>query len=127
MTSIQLKKWLKWPNIPRLNFNRELINLILWVLMFLLFPGTIRLFDASAAPFDVGVLSAIILASLAVFFFQFMTWWIIRTIWPVMAEYSEFGFEQTFNQLLPWQRLMIFLSFYLLLLFAFVFTLPELV
>ncbi|WP_256010289.1 hypothetical protein [Desertivirga xinjiangensis] len=126
MTTILLK-WLKWPHIPRVNFNRELINLILWVLMFLLFPGAIRLFDSSAAPFDAGVLSAIILASLAVFFFQFLTWWIIRTIWPVMAEYSEFGFEQTFNQLLPWQRLLIFLSFYLLLLFAFVFTLAALV
>jgi hypothetical protein len=84
------------------------------------------MFDITSAPIDVGALSAILMAVLALLTFKAITWWIIKIIWPVLAEYSQDHFERNFKSLLSWQKVIIFLGFYLLLLYSFVAALAAL-
>ena len=97
--------------------------LSLTLLIFVAFPWLVRWIDAGAAPVDPGALSMILMALLAFLTFKAATWWLIRIIWPVFAEYSSQHFERNFKSLLSWQKVLIYLGFYLLLLFGFVFTL----
>ncbi|MGX5689463.1 hypothetical protein [Arcticibacter tournemirensis] len=107
-------------------FNHEYGILLITLVSFLVFPRLSRTIDITAAPVDPGILSIVIIAVLAFLIFKSVTWWAIRAIWPVFAEYSELQFEQNFTSLLSWQKVLIYLGFYLLLLFGFVVTLAAL-
>jgi len=63
----------------------------------MIFPRLIRQIDPSAAPIDPGILSGIVLAIVAVLVFNSVTWWLIRVIWPVFADYSIHFLSQTLN------------------------------
>lgn len=93
---------------------------------FLLFPWLCRHIDVTSAPLDPGMLSIVLMAVLSFLIFKAITWWVIRVIWPVFAEYSEVYFEDNFTSLRPVQKVLIYLAFYLLLLFGFVLTLAAL-
>lgn len=93
---------------------------------FLIFPWLSRRLDATAAPVDPGVLSLVLTALLAFLIFKSVTWWVIRIIWPVFAEYSELHFERNFKSLVPLQKVLVYLGFYLALLMGFVWTLGAL-
>jgi len=90
------------------------------ILIFLIYPYFIRQIDITAAAIDPGIYSAIILAVSAILIFQATTWWVIKSIWPVFAMYSDNHFEANFKSLTAGQKVLIYLGFYLLLLFAFI-------
>lgn len=121
MTTIPLRRTI----LPRLLVKKEYLNIIFWLLLFLKSPDILRHIDMTAAPIDPGALSAIILSVLAVLIFLAVTWWVIKTLWPSLADYSEHLFETDFISLSPWQNILIFLAFYMSLLWAFVCTLSA--
>jgi len=98
----------------------EYIGIAVALLILYIFPVMIRSIDPSAAPIDAGILSAIILAVVAVLIFLSITWWIIRSIWSFFRAYSETSLTTVFNTLTPWQKIRIYLGFYLSLFFSFV-------
>jgi hypothetical protein len=104
----------------------EYKGLIISALSFILFPYLIRLVDSSAAAIDPGVLSGIILSIAAVLFFQAVTWWVIKAIWPAFATYSRDHFVGNFKSMRAGQKVGIYLGFYLALLYAFIMVLAQL-
>lgn len=111
----------------RLHLNRELIAILLIIGIFLFFPYLIRQVDGSAAAIDPGIYSAIILALSAILIFKAGTWWIMKAIWPVFAEYSAQHFERNFRSLVSLQKVLIYLGFYLAVFYAFVIVLAALI
>lgn len=107
--------------------RKELGGILFIILVFFLFPYLVREIDVSAAAIDPGIFSAIILTVLAVLIFKTATWWLIKTIWPVFAEYSDEHLERNFKSLITWQKVVIYLSFYLLILYAFVVILASII
>ncbi len=107
--------------------RKEVGGIIVIILIFLIYPYFIRQIDATAAAIDPGALSAIILAVFAILIFKSATWWIIKVIWPVFAEYSDLHFERNFRALVSWQKVVIYLGFYLMILYAFVIVLIALI
>jgi hypothetical protein len=105
---------------PKFLINKELTGILTIIAVFLLFPYLVRQVDYSAAAIDPGILSAVILSIASVLIFQAVTWWIIRVIWQVFHIYSTHHFENNFKSLEPWQKVIIYLGFYLLLLYSFV-------
>ncbi|WP_207425064.1 hypothetical protein [Pedobacter sp. SYSU D00535] len=122
MTAINLNQYL-----PPISLHRQWIGLVFTILLFLLFPKLIRYIDISAAPIDAGIISALILSIVAILSFKAVTWWLIKSVWPLLATYSRNQFENDFQSLSSWQKILIFLAFYLSLLFSFVFTLAAIV
>lgn len=110
---------------PKFLVNKELSGILILIAVFLLFPYLVRQVDYSAAAIDPGILSAVILAIASVLIFQAVTWWIIRVIWQVFHIYSTHHFENNFKSLEPWQKVIIYLGFYLLVLYSFVGTLAA--
>ena len=112
---------------PVWSIKKEHLAITFWLLLFLNFPYLSRQIDAASAPIDPGALSAVLMAVLALLLFKSITWWLIKSIWPVLATYSEYHFAHNFKSLSPCLKVIIYLSFYLLLLFSFVFTLMALI
>ena len=110
-------------NLPLPPFNKEFAGLLIIILIFLLFPQIVRHVDITSAPIDPGAFSAVILAIAAMLFFKAVTWWLIKAIWPVFAEYSDLHFERNFKSLLSMHKVIIYLGFYLAILYGFVFVL----
>ncbi len=117
------KYYLPW-HFP---LRKEFAGILVIILIFLLFPYFIRHVDVTAAAIDPGIFSAIILAASAVLIFKAITWWVIKAIWPVFAEYSNEHFERNFKSLITWQKVLIYLGFYMLTLFAFIIVLAALI
>ncbi len=107
--------------------GREFTGIVIIVLIFIFFPYGVRMIDASAAAIDPGIYSAIILAVSAILIFKAGTWWIIKVIWPLFAEYSAHHFERNFKGLIPSQKVLIYLGFYLSVFYAFVIVLAALI
>ncbi|MGV3686472.1 MAG: hypothetical protein ACO1NS_12650 [Daejeonella sp.] len=111
----------------KLFINKELTAIITLFIAFLIFPFLVRQVDETAAAIDPGIFSAVLLAVTAVLIFQAVTWWIIRVIWTVFHTYSIHHFENNFKSLESWQKVTIYLAFYLLVLYSFVLVLLALV
>lgn len=109
----------------RINANKhaEHATIASALLLFLFFPWICRSIDITSAPIDPGALSAPIMALLSFFIFKAATWWSIRIIWPVFAEYCEVYFETDFKRLAPREKMLTFLAVYMLLLMGFILTL----
>ena len=105
----------------------EQITISFALLLFLVFPWLCRNVDITSAPIDPGVLSAPLLAVLSFLLFQGITWWCIKMIWPVFAEYSSVYFEADFNRLNAREKVVIYLGFYLLIVIGFVITLSAII
>ena len=116
----------KYLQSGQITMSMEYTGIILSVLIFLSIPYAIRLVDMSAAPIDPGIYSAIILAVSAILIFKAATWWIIKVIWPLFAEYSVQYFECNFKSLHSFQKVLIYLGFYLAVFYAFVIVLSAL-
>lgn len=112
---------------PQFPFSKEITGILVIVLIFLFFPYGVRMVDSSAAAIDPGIYSAIILAVSAILIFKAGTWWIIKVIWPVFAEYSQHQFERNFKSLVTSQKVLIYLGFYLTVFYSFVFVLAALI
>ena len=110
-----------------LALSMEFTGIVVSVLIFISIPYAVRLIDISAAPIDPGIYSAIILAVSAILIFKAGTWWIIKVIWPVFAEYSVQHLERNFKSLVSLQKVLIYLGFYLAVFYAFVIVLAALI
>ena len=110
------KYYLPW-HFP---FRKELAGILIILLIFLLFPRLVRQLDYTAAPIDPGAFSAVILAISAMLIFKAVTWWLLKAIWPVFADYSDQHFERNFKSLLSLHKVLIYLVFYLAMLYGFV-------
>ena len=100
--------------------RKELAGILIILIVFILFPRLIRLVDITSAPIDPGAFSAVILAVAALLLFKAVTWWLMKAIWPVFADFSDHHFERLFKALPGLHRVVIYLAFYLALLFGFV-------
>ncbi len=107
--------------------HKEFTGIVVLVLIFISFPYAVRMIDSTAAAIDPGIYSAIILAVSAILIFKAGTWWIIKVIWPVFAEYSGQQFERDFTRLINSQKVLIYLGFYLTVFYAFVIVLAALI
>ncbi|MEO8795918.1 MAG: hypothetical protein ABI390_10650 [Daejeonella sp.] len=108
-------------------FRKELAGILVLIILFFSFPQISRMIDVSSAPIDPGALSAVILAIAAMFSFKAVTWWLIKTIWPVFADYSNEHFERNFKSLLSLHKVLIYLLFYMLLMYGFILVLIAIV
>jgi len=96
------------------------IMLALSVFIFILSGDILRQVDVSAAPIDLGVLAILPLSAITVISFMILTGWIIAWKWPVLNSYQHEFLERTFKSLLSWQKALIYFSFYLAVLYAFI-------
>jgi len=94
--------------------------LLICILVFILSGDVLRTVDMTAAPIDLGVLAVLPLSAMTVIFFIILTRWIIAWQWPALNEYQQHFLEKTFKSLLPWQKVLIYFSFYLAVLFSFI-------
>ncbi len=111
-------------NLP---VKKEYMGLTGLLAVFMLFPAVVRMVDTTAAPIDAGALSAVLMAALAFVLFKSLTWWLIKSIWPVFAGYAEACFDSDFMGLEAGRRVLIFMGFYLCLLLGFVLTLQAII
>ena len=117
----------KYFHSAQVALSKEFTGIFIIVLIFIFFPYGVRMVDSSAAAIDPGIYSAIILAVSAILIFKAGTWWIIKVIWPVFAEYSNQQFERNFRGLIATQKVLIYLGFYLFIFYAFVIVLAALI
>lgn len=113
----------KWVYSIPIRIHKELLSILFLLILFLCSSTVLRLVDETAAPLDAGILSAILVAILAFLLFKALTWWLIENIWPVLGNFSKEQFHSHFNHLSSCQKIIIYLSFYLLLLYGFICTL----
>lgn len=110
-----------WSSLQALaRHHIEYIGILIALIIVMIIGPVIRAFDGSAAPIDPGILSAIILAVVSNLVFLSVTWWIIRSIWTFFCTYSENNLVDDFQSLTPWQKVRIYLGFYLALFLSFV-------
>ena len=107
--------------------RKEFVGILVILLIFLWFPRLSRLVDITSAPIDPGAFSAVILAISAMLIFKAVTWWILKAIWPVFADYSTHHLERNFKSLLSLHKVLIYLVFYILLLYGFILVLIAIV
>lgn len=92
---------------------REYISILVCFLILLYVPDVLRLLDPTAAPIDLGVISAIVLACITLMIAKSVVWGLLKSIWSSLADYSNKFFTADFQSLSPCQRVVIYLSFYL--------------
>ena len=80
----------------------------------------LRLADTTAAVVDVGALSLVLLAVVALAAFLTVSRWLLGLLWPVMRNYQRNHFANNFKSLLPWQKITFYLVIFFGLLYAFV-------
>ena len=100
--------------------NKRGILLILSLLTFIAAGDILRMVDVTAAAIDLGILAVLPLAAVTVVGFLVLTEWLIAWQWPVLDVYQRYFLEKTFKQLVSWQKVLVYFSFYLALLFAFI-------
>jgi hypothetical protein len=119
----KLKDWISYKLLFLIGLLRkhgEYLGILAALLILWIFPWLIRKIDPTAAPIDPGVLSGIVLAVAAVLIFNSVTWWLVRTIWPLFSDYSLNTLKSDFDLLLPWQRVRIYLGFFLYFVSSFI-------
>jgi len=94
--------------------------LLLSILVFIISGDALRQIDMTAAPIDLGVLAVLPLSAITVISFMRLTGWMIAWQWPILNEYQHNFLERTFKSLLSWQKALIYFSFYLAVLYAFI-------
>jgi hypothetical protein len=112
---------------PLFRLKREHLAILISLLTFLNFPWLSRHWDITSAAIDAGALSAVAMAIFALLLFKAITWWLVKTLWPALASYSNYHFANNFQPLSACHKVLIYLGFYLLLLYSFVLTLAALV
>ena len=83
--------------------------------------GTLlRWADPTAAVVDLGALSLLLLAAVALAAFLTVSHWLTGLLWPILRSYRKYYFSNNFKSLLPWQKITFYLVIYFGLLYAFV-------
>ena len=80
----------------------------------------LRWLDPTAAVVDVGALSLVLLAVVALAAFLTVSHWLLGLLWPVLRDYHRHFFSNNFKSLLPWQKITFYLVIFFGLLYAFV-------
>ena len=96
------------------------LTLMVTLLLFVLSGDLLRQVDVSAAPIDPGILAILPLSAITVISFMMLSHLVIAWQWPVLDQFHLQYLEQTFKSLPLWQKIFIYFSFYLAVLFAFV-------
>lgn len=91
-----------------------------FLILFMYSGPILRAADPAAAAADPGILSLIVLAVLALLAFIALSLWLLGLLWPVFRDYRNLHFKINFKTLLPWQKIMVYLLSFFLLLYAFV-------
>ena len=107
----------KWPRWRWLGKGLALLGL------FVLFAHVgllLRLADPTAAVVDIGTLSLVLLAVVALAAFLTVSHWLLGLLWPVLRDYHRHFFSNNFKSLLPWQKITFYLVIFFGLLYAFV-------
>lgn len=110
-----------WPGLPAFRAGMAL-PLILLAALVCFFYGLplIRLADPAAGIIDAGVLSLLFIALLALLVFVAASLCLQGLIWPGLNKYRKQYFQQHFNSLQPWQKILFCMGAFFLLLYAFV-------
>lgn len=128
MKTLNLPVWAPETGMPggtlRLGFRSLggmllLLSLSLFAL-FILSGPLLRLIDPFAASPDLGVLGLVLLGLLSGLAIIAVSRWLLGLLWPVFRDFRNYHFEPIFKSLLPWQKIIIYLTCYFLLLYAFV-------
>ncbi len=83
--------------------------------------GTLlRRVDPTAAVIDIGALSLVLLAVVALANFLAVSRWLIGLLFPVLRAYQKNHFSNNFKSLSPWQKITFYLVIFFGLLYAFV-------
>jgi len=80
----------------------------------------LRLADTTAAVVDIGVLSLVLLAAVALATFLAVSRRLLGLLWPVLRDYQRNHFSNNFKSLSPWQKITFYLVVFFGLLYAFV-------
>jgi hypothetical protein len=107
--------------LKAIKFIKEHLAIFAAIAAFFAYPYVIRLLDPTAGTYDAGVLQIIVISVVMFVIFQWATWQVIKSIWPSLGQYAEHFFNNDFKDLLPWQKLRVFLFVYFSVLAAFVF------
>lgn len=108
-------------SLSGLRLRLGVLAVLMLVLSVFLFSGPLlRLLDPVAAVVDIGALSLVLLGLLAGLCFVTVSRWLLGLLWPVFREFNQHHFEPIFKSLRPWQKIVIYLSCYFLLLSVFV-------
>src|SRR5690606_21115904 len=108
---------LRWPGWHRLRDGLTVVGLFA---LFAHSGALLRWLDPTAAVVDVGVLSLVLLAVVALAAFLTVSRWLIGLLWPVMRNYQRSNFSINFISLLPRQQITFYLVIFFGLLYAFV-------
>jgi len=100
-----------------------LATLMLATLLLIYAAPGLRWFDPTAAVVDIGALSLVWLAVVALVLFLIVSRWLLGLLWPVLRDYQKHHFSPNFKSLLPWQKITFYLVIYFGLLYAFVYCL----
>lgn len=99
---------------PYRPFPWPLVGVPLLLILFLYLGPLLWWRDATAAVTDIGVLSLLVLAALAVGFFWLMAAWLVWIFFKRLAGFDRGDFRSSFNVLKPWKQI----GYYLLLLLS---------
>lgn len=80
----------------------------------------LRLVDPVAAVVDIGVLSLLLLGLLCGLAVVVVSHWLLGLLWPVFRDFGRNHVESVFNSLPSWQKIVIYLGCYFLLVYALV-------
>lgn len=111
------RAWERGLVIPR---RMGAASLPLLLLLFLYSGPLLRLIDPTAAVMDIGALSLPLLALVAALGFVAISHWLLGLLWPVFRDFRKHHFEPIFKSLRPWQKIILYLCCFFLLLYAFV-------
>lgn len=128
MTTLVHPAWAPEAGAPRLSkwelpLGRSLLVwlvLPLVVLTFIISGPVLRLVDPFAASPDIGILGLLVFGILSGLAMVIISRWLLELLWPVFREFRKHHLEPIFKSLLPWQKLIIYLACYYLLLYALV-------
>lgn len=105
----------------RLGYAWKLPIFILGLLTLQVWLGPLlRVVDPTAAVVDIGALSLVLLAVVALAVFVVVAHWLLGLLWPVLRHYYNHHFPNNFKSLQPWQKITFYLVVYFGLLYAFV-------
>ena len=114
---------LRWSSPRAWPIWRWLGTAIAMIGLFVLFAWVgplLRLADPTAAVVDIGALSLVLLAVVALAAFLAVSRWLLGLLWPVLRGYQQNHFSNNFKSLSPWQKITFYLVIFFGLLYAFV-------
>ena len=108
--------------VPRRGFSFPHVSIAIAVmaLLFVHAGSVLRWLDPTAAAVDIGAISLVLLALVAVAAFISVSRWLLGLLWPVLRDYRNHHFSNNFKSLLPWQKVSFYLLVFFGLLYAFV-------